>query len=97
MAGPHHRGKHPTISAYIRAHAYNNPNAVCAITGRTLDQCGYMGTGRNRNGTPATWDADHIEDGNPNAGYQLTCSYHNRSRGAANGNRRRAEPHSEQW
>ena len=97
MAGPHHRGTHPRIAKRIASAAYANPHAVCAITGHTLDKCGPHSDGRGANGEPLTWDAGHRVDGDPRYGYQLECSYHNRSRGATAGNTKRTEPHSERW
>lgn len=93
----HHKGQHDTIARRITQAAKRNPNAVCAITGYTLDKCGPNRDGLAANGTRLTWDAGHRVDGDPRFGYQLECSYHNRSRGATAGNLKRIEPHSERW
>ena len=97
MAGPHHRGAHPRIAKAITTAAKANPSTRCAKCHNTLDQCGPHHNGRNRNGTPCTWEAGHIVDGDARYGYQIECSHCNRSSGAKAGNAKRVEPHSEHW
>jgi len=88
---PHHRGAHQQIAKAIKAWGDSHPQARCAKCNNTLDKCGPRRDGRNRNGTPCSWDAGHAIDGDPTAGYQLECSFCNRSTGARAGNRKRRE------
>ena len=86
---PHHKGPHQRIQQQLKRWADRNPDARCATCANTLDKCGPRRDGLNRNGTPCTWDAGHVIDGDPLGGYQLECSFCNRSRGATAGNRKR--------
>ena len=87
---PHHQGAHQRRAAAVRDWAATHPGAQCATCGQPLERCGPNNDGRNRNGTPCTWDAGHIVAGDSTAGYQLECSACNRSAGATLGNARRA-------
>lgn len=104
----HHRGSHKRIAKLIVQTAYTNPCTRCWQCLRTLDKCGPLGDGRNRNGTPCTWQAGHVVDSDSRYGYLPECSHCNATRGAELGNTlrgrrwilskpQRAEPHTERW
>lgn len=95
--GQHHRGPHQRISRHVTAWANANPDAICADCHRTINHCGPRGDGRNRNGTPCTWDAGHITIGDPTAGYKLVCSHCNRSEGARHINAQRRRDRHTPW
>lgn len=87
-------------AAYVEApHLYpgdltaSSPPVLCWQCGEPLATCGPNRNGRNRNGTPASWDTGHTVDGNNSAPLVPECSPCNRSRGAAAGNRRRPPSH----
>ena len=94
---PHHRGAHQVTARRLTQAGYANPAATCHYCKRTLDNCGPRGNGRNRNGTPCTWQACHVVDGDSRYGYVLGCSFCNQSEGARAGNAQRREPRSECW
>jgi hypothetical protein len=75
----------------MNAAANADPNTRCATCGNTLDQCGPSHDGLNANGTPCTWDAGHVVDGDPRYGYRHQCSHCNRKMGAVAGNQKRNE------
>jgi hypothetical protein len=72
----------------IRARAMADPDHQCWRCHHTIATCGPNHDGRNRNGTPATWQCGHTP-----FGYQAECSPCNTKHGAIDGNRRR-EPAS---
>lgn len=86
------RNRRTAEAAGVVRRANADPTTLCCECGRTLDRCGPRGDGRNRNGTPCSWDAGH-PDGRWVGGLRAECSACNRSRGAADGNRLR-EPHT---
>lgn len=58
----HYKGDYPKRSAAVRAAAYADPNTRCWRCGRTLAQ-----HPRHKSGRPASWQAGHIYDGDPNS------------------------------
>jgi hypothetical protein len=87
------RNRRSAEAKAVTSAAYRNPLTRCCSCGRTLDQCGPRGDGRNANGTPCRWDAGHPDGRWPGVALRAECSACNRRRGAADGNRRR-EPHT---
>lgn len=80
----------------VVAAANANPDQLCCSCHRPLHRCGPNADGRNRNGTPCTWDAGHPDGRWTTNELRAECSSCNRSRGATHGNRNR-EPHTERW
>ena len=92
MSRKHNRA-HDLRAAQVTARAKADPATRCCNCGNTLDQCGPRHDGRNRNGTPCTWDAGHPDGRWPTNELRPECSACNRSRGATQGNQQR-EPHT---
>lgn len=93
------RNRRTAEAAAVVARANANPDTLCCNCHRPLSKCGPRGDGRNRNGTPCTWQGGH-----PSAGpgqpprwhtpeLRAECSHCNQRDGAAAGNRNR-EPHT---
>ena len=80
----HRRGSYQRDAARVRALAYADTSTRCHRCGKTLAE-----HRPHRNGTPATWDAGHIEDGRAGGALVPEASTCNRSAGASDGNRRR--------
>lgn len=80
----HYRGDYARRAANVRRAAYLDPNTRCRRCGRTLNQ-----HPPHRNGTPATWDAGHIHDGQIDGPLAPEASTCNRTAGATLGNQRR--------
>lgn len=93
----HHRGAHQVTAKRVTNAAYANPATRCASCHNTLDKCGPRGDGRNRNGTPCTWQGGHVVAGDSRYGYNAWCSYCQGVEGATLTNAKRVEPHSERW
>lgn len=83
-------------AAWVTTLARADRTTRCCSCDNTLDRCGPRGDGRNRNGTPCTWQAGHPDGRWSGRALRAECSWCNASRGAADGNRQR-EPHSELW
>lgn len=90
------RNKRTAEARLVKLRAEADPTTRCCNCGNTIDRCGPRGDGRNANGTPCTWDAGHPDGRWPTTELRAECSSCNRSRGAADGNRKR-EPHSFIW
>ena len=88
----HYAGTYQRRAAWVRARARSNPNTRCWRCGEPLATCGPNRNGRNRNGTPATWQAGHLVDSDPSSPLAPECSACNASAGATYGNQRRSTP-----
>jgi len=79
---PHHRDagfrRHARI---VTAAADADPATTCWRCRRTLNHCGPNGDGLNANGSPCTWDAGHVIDGDNCSPILAECSHCNRSHG----------------
>jgi hypothetical protein len=87
------RNRRSVEASAVTRSAYADPDTRCCNCGNPLSACGPRGDGRNANGTPCRWEAGHPDGRWPGTALRAECSYCNRSRGAADGNRRR-EPHT---
>jgi len=95
MAGPHHRGPHKRIATRLIIKANANPRQQCGRCGRLKHHCGPNEDGLNRNGTPITWTAGHINRGQMGGPYRVECSFCNYSDGGRT--KTKTEPKSEAW
>lgn len=87
------RNRRTAEAAAVVARANANPDTLCCNCHRPLSKCGPRGDGRNRNGTPCTWQGGHPDGRWPGGSLRAECSYCNQSRGGAEGRaRRRLEP-----
>lgn len=93
----HHRGSHQVTAKRVTDRAYANPDTRCGNCHNTLDKCGPRNDGRNRNGSPCTWQAGHNVAGDSRYGYSAWCSHCQGQEGAQITNSKRVEPHSERW
>lgn len=88
----HYSGSYEREARAVREAAYRNPDTRCRRCGRTLQQ-----HAPHRNGTPARWDAGHVNDGQPGGPLAPEASTCNRSAGAQLGNRTRRLSTSRRW
>lgn len=84
LSQAHYRGSYARRAKAVRDAANANPATRCRRCGRTLEQ-----HPPHRNGTPATWDAGHIHDGQIDGPLAPEASTCNRTAGATLGNQRR--------
>ena len=87
----HHRGSYQLRARAVVNAARANPDTICWRCHRTLTQ-----HEPHRNGTPATWTAGHLIDGQVNGELRAEASTCNKSAGATHGNQRR-NPTSRRW
>jgi hypothetical protein len=87
----HHRGAHQVTARRVVAWANNNPAYRCPSCALTLAE------GIAKWGVNGQWEGGHVVDGDSRYGYHAQHRHCNRSRGAAMGNAKRDEPHSERW
>lgn len=91
------RNARHTEAVAVTTAAYANPDTLCCSCHRPLHQCGPNGDGRNRNGTPCTWDAEHPDGRWPGTALRAGCSHCNRRDGATRGNRMRSHTTTRDW
>lgn len=80
----HRRGTYRRRAKAVTDAAYADPSTTCWRCGKTLAE-----HGTHRNGTPATWDAGHLIDGDEHSPLAAEASTCNRSAGATLGNHNR--------
>lgn len=83
----HHRGDFGKRSAAVRASATDTSR--CWRCGRLLEE-----HAAHNDGTPATWNAGHVRDGDSGSPLMLEASTCNQVAGAVLGNMRRATGYS---
>lgn len=81
----HYSGSYQVRARQVRQAAYANPSTRCWRCGRTQAEHGRK------------WQAGHANDGEIGGLLLAECEGCNTSAGAAAGNRKRDEPHSERW